>query len=165
MQKIINIIKSKINLDEKSINNIISLLEDGSTIAFIARYRKDMTSNASDETLLKFQEIYEYGLKLIKRKDEILNILKEKNELTPKINELLENALTLTALEDIYEPFKGVKSSRALDAIKNNLDGLANIISSMKYSIDDVKNKAMDIVNSLSMDMGGCLDIDFDVEP
>ena len=77
MQKIINIIKSKIDLDEQSIKNIIALLDDGSTIAFIARYRKDMTSNASDETLLKFQEIYEYGLKLIKRKDEILKAMRQ----------------------------------------------------------------------------------------
>ncbi|MEA3553653.1 MAG: Tex-like N-terminal domain-containing protein [Campylobacterota bacterium] len=147
MQKIINIIKSKIDLDEQSIKNIISLLEDGSTIAFIARYRKDMTSNANNETLLKFQEVYEYGLKLIKRKEDILNILKEKDVLTPKIKTLLDDALTLTALEDIYEPFKGVKSSRAADAIKNNLEGLANIISSMRYSIDDIKYKAKSFLN------------------
>ena len=112
MQKIVNIIKSKIELSEQSIKNIISLLEDGSTIAFIARYRKDMTSNASDETLLKFQEIYEYGLKLIKRKDEILNILKEKAVLTSKIESLLNDAITLTALEDIYEPFNPSSTSK-----------------------------------------------------
>ena len=147
MQNIINIIKNKIELDEQSVKNIITLLDDGSTIAFIARYRKDMTSNASDETLLKFQEIYEYSLKLIKRKDEILNILKEKNELAPKIKELLENGLTLRDLEDIYEPFKGAKSSRASDALKNNLEGLANVISSMRYSIDDVKFKAKSFLN------------------
>ncbi|MEA3499126.1 MAG: Tex-like N-terminal domain-containing protein [Campylobacterota bacterium] len=147
MNNIVNIIKSKINLDEKSINNIIKLLEDGATIAFIARYRKDMTSNATDETLLKFQEVYEYSLKLIKRKDEILNILKEKNELTLKLKDQLENAVTLTAIEDIYEPFKGTKNSRANDAFKNNLEGLANIISSMKYNIDDINYKAKKFLN------------------
>ncbi len=163
MQNIINIIKNKINLDEQSIKNIISLLEDGSTIAFIARYRKDMTSNANDETLLKFQEIYEYGLKLIKRKDEILNILKEKELLSPKLQTLLNDAVTLTSLEDIYEPFKGVKSSRANDAIKNNLEGLANIISSMKYSIDDVKYKAKGFLNqnvkTIDEAIAGAMDI------
>ena len=147
MEKIINIIKSKIDLDEQSIKNIISLLEDGSTIAFIARYRKDMTSNASDETLIIFQETYEYGLKLLKRKEDILKILKEKDVLTHKIQALLDEAITLTALEDIYEPYKGVKSSRASDAIKNNLEGLANLISSMKYSIEDVKHKAKSFFN------------------
>ena len=147
MEKIINIIKSKIDLDEQSIKNIISLLEDGSTIAFIARYRKDMTSNASDETLIIFQETYEYGLKLLKRKEDIVKILKEKDVLTHKIQALLDEAITLTALEDIYEPYKGVKSSRASDAIKNNLEGLANLISSMKYSIEDVKHKAKSFFN------------------
>ena len=67
---IINVIQSKINLDIKYIKNIIELLEDGSTIAFIARYRKDITGNATDETLLKFQEIYEYSQKLLKRKED-----------------------------------------------------------------------------------------------
>ena len=146
-KNIINTIKSKINLDEQSIKNIILLLEDGSTIAFIARYRKDMTSNATDETLLKFQEIYEYSLKLIKRKDEILNILKEKDSLTSKIQTLINDANTLTTLEDIYEPFKGVKNTRASDALKNNLEGLANIISSMKYTKDDIKYKAKSFLN------------------
>lgn len=148
MNKIIDVIKNKISLDEKSIKNIIGLLEDGCTIAFIARYRKDMTSNASDETLLKFQEIYEYSLKLIKRKDEIVNILKEKELLTPKVQTLLDEASTLTSLEDIYEPFKGVKSSRANDAIQNNLEPLANIISSMRHSIEDIEYKAKSFLNN-----------------
>ena len=146
-EKIIDIIKDKIDLDKQSIKNIILLLQDGSTIAFIARYRKDMTSNASDETLLKFQEIYEYGLKFIKRRDDILNIIKEKDALTPKIKCLIESATTITTLEDIYEPFKGVKSTRASDAIKNNLEGLANVISSMRYSIEDINYKAKSFLN------------------
>jgi uncharacterized protein len=147
MQNIIEIIKSKTTLDEKTIQNIIKLLEEGCTIAFIARYRKDLTSNASDETLLKFQEIYEYSLKLIKRKEEILNILKEKEVLDNKLSSLINNAHTLVSLEDIYEPYKGVKSTRADFALKNKLDGLANIISTMKYSIDEVKQKAKQFLN------------------
>lgn len=141
MQTIQEIIKSKISLDGTSIKNIIKLLEDGCTIAFIARYRKDMTGNASDEMLLKFQEVYEYSLKLAKRKDEILHILKEKEMLTPKLQELLDNAVTLTALEDIYEPYKGVKSTKADDALKNGLEGLANTLSCMKYSIEEIEQK------------------------
>jgi len=147
MQNIIDIVKTKIDLNEKCIKNIIALLEEGSTIAFIARYRKDMTGNASDEILLKFQEVYEYGLKLIKRKEDILNILKEKEVLTPKLQDLVNNALTLTILEDIYEPYKGVKSTRADDAIKNGLESFANIISSMRYSKDDIKQKAKEFIN------------------
>lgn len=148
MNKIIELIKTKINLDEKYIKNIIELLEEGSTIAFIARYRKDSTGNATDETLLKFQEVYEYSLKLSKRKEEITNILKEKDSLTPKISTLLQNATTLTALEDIYEPYKGTKNSRADDAVKNGLTNLANIISTMKHTKDEIEHKAKNFFNS-----------------
>ena len=147
MQNIIDIVKTKIDLKETCIKNIIALLEEGCTIAFIARYRKDMTGNASDEVLLKFQEVYEYGLKLLKRKEEISHILKEKEVLTPKLQALVNNALTLTTLEDIYEPYKGVKSTRADDAIKNGLEPLANIISSFKYSKEEIKQKAKGFFN------------------
>ena len=126
---IIETIKTKINLETKYIKNIIELLEDGSTIAFIARYRKDITGNASDETLLKFQEVYEYSQKLLKRKEEIINILKEKDNLNDKLIKLIDAADTLRILEDIYEPFKGTKNTRADDAVKNGLTDLANVIN------------------------------------
>ena len=163
MQKIIELVKSKIDLDKKSIENIINLLEDGCTIAFIARYRKDMTGNATDETLLKFQDIYNYNLKLLKRKDEILEILKEKNIFNNKIKDLLDNADTLTNLEDIYEPYKNSKNSRADFAIENNLESLANIISTMRYSLADIKIKAKSFLNKniLNIDdvIAGAMDI------
>jgi len=144
---IIETIKTKINLETKYIKNIIELLEDGSTIAFIARYRKDITGNASDETLLKFQEVYEYSQKLLKRKEEIVNILKEKDNLNDKLIKLIDEADTLRILEDIYEPFKGTKNTRADDAIKNGLENLANIISTMKYTKNEIEQKAKNFLN------------------
>lgn len=147
MNNIINVIQSKINLDIKYIKNIIELLEDGSTIAFIARYRKDITGNASDETLLQFQEIYEYSQKLLKRKEDITNILKEKDNLNEKLIKLIDEAITLRALEDIYEPYKGVKNTRADDAVKNGLENLANIISTMKYTTHEIEQKAKNFLN------------------
>jgi uncharacterized protein len=107
-----------------------------------------MTGNASDEVLLQFLEIYEYSQKLIKRKEDIESILKDKGELSHKIQDLLNSAQTLTALEDIYEPYKGTKSTRADDAFKNGLEGLANIISSMKYSLDEIDKKSKSFLNS-----------------
>ncbi len=163
MQDIINILKTKIELDEKSIKNIITLLEDGCTIAFIARYRKDLTSNASDEVLLKFQEVYEYSLKLQKRKEEILNLLKEKEVLTEKLKSMISQASSKTALEDIYEPYKGVKSTRADFAIKNNLEGLANIISCMKYTTNEVEQKAKNYLNSNIKDVTTCIKCAMDI--
>lgn len=163
MQNIIDILKTKITLEEKYIKNIITLLEDGCTIAFIARYRKDLTSNASDEVLLKFQEVYEYSLKLIKRKEEILNLLKEKEALTSHLESLIFKATTQTILEDIYEPFKGVKSTRADFAIKNNLEGLANIISCMKYTKDQIRTKANSFLNENIKDIDTCIKAAMDI--
>ena len=145
---ILDIVKSNIDLETKYIKNIIDLLEDGSTIAFIARYRKDVTGNATDETLLKFQEIYEYSQKLLKRKEEIINILKEKDTLSPNLKKQIDEAVTLRALEDIYEPYKGVKNTRADEAIKNGLDNFANIISTMKYTKEDIEKKAKNFFNN-----------------
>lgn len=147
MNKLITQIKTKVSLEEKYIKNIINMLEEGSTIAFIARYRKDLTNNASDEDLLIFQDIYEYSLKLLKRKEEIISILKEKNEFSEKIALQLEKADKLRALEDIYEPFKGVKSTRADNAYKNGLESLANIISCMRYSKEEIISKAKTYIN------------------
>ena len=146
--KIIDIIRSKINLSTKCIKNIIQLLEDGCTIAFIARYRKDITGNASDEILLQFQEVYEYTQKLLKRKEDILNILKEKDNLTEKLKKLIEKSETLRILEDLYEPYKGTKNTRADDAIKNGLENLANIISTMKYTKNEIEQKAKNFLNN-----------------
>ncbi len=146
--KIVEIIKSKIDLDTKYIKNIIELLEDGSTIAFIARYRKDSTGNANDETLLEFQEIYEYTQKLLKRKEEIIHLLKEKDNLTNKLKQLIEDAKTLRVLEDIYEPYKGTKNTRADFAIQNGLENLANIISTMRYRSDEIEQKAKKFFNN-----------------
>jgi uncharacterized protein len=94
------------------------------------------------------QELYEYSLKLLKRKDEILSILKEKEALTAHLEKLIDEANTLTMLEDIYEPFKGVKSTKANVAIENGLEGLANIIMSMRLSKEEVLLKAKSFLNS-----------------
>ncbi|MGB3751697.1 MAG: Tex-like N-terminal domain-containing protein, partial [Arcobacteraceae bacterium] len=145
--QLIELIQSKLNLEKKYIHNIIELLEDGSTIAFIARYRKDSTGNASDETLLKFQEIYEYAQKLLKRKEDIIKILQEKDNLTDTLSKQINDAVTLRALEDIYEPFKGTKNTRADDAFKNGLENLANIISTMKYTKNEIEQKAKNFLN------------------
>jgi len=145
--ELINLIKEKTKLSNKSILNIINLLEEGCTIPFIARYRKDLTGGAADEDLRVFEEVYTYSQKLLGRKDEILNLLKEKNFLNDKVSKQLEEAKTLQALEDIYAPFKDKKSSRTSNAIENGLEPLANIIQSLKYTKDEVTQKAKQFTN------------------
>ena len=144
---LINLLEEKTSFSKTVIQNILKLLDDGCTIPFIARYRKDLTSNATDEQLRDFEEIYNYSLKLLNRKEEIINILKERNFLDEKLLAHINSATTLQILEDIYAPFKDKKSSRTLSAIENGLEPLANIIQSMKYSLDEINQKAKQFIN------------------
>lgn len=145
--ELINLIKEKTQLSNKAIQNIIRLLEEGCTIPFIARYRKDLTGGATDEDLRVFEEVYTYSQKLLNRKEEVINLLKEKNFLNEKVSKQLEEAKTLQALEDIYTPFKDKKSSRTSNAIENGLEPLANIIQSLKYTKEEVNQKAKQFTN------------------
>ena len=144
---LINLLEEKTSFSKGVIQNILKLLDDGCTIPFIARYRKDLTSNATDEQLRDFEEIYNYSLKLLNRKEEIINILKERNFLDEKIKAHINSATTLQMLEDIYAPFKDKKSSRTSTAMENGLEPLANIIQSMKYSLDEINQKAKQFIN------------------
>ncbi len=141
------LLKEKTSFSEATIQNILKLLEEGCTIPFIARYRKDLTSNATDEQLREFEDIYNYSLKLLKRKEEIISILEERNFLDDKIKTHINSAKTLQILEDIYAPFKDKKSSRTSNAIKNGLEPFANIIQSMRYTTQEINQKAKSFLN------------------
>ena len=141
------LLEQKTNLPIKVIENIIKLLDEGCTIPFIARYRKEFTNGATDEQLRDFEEVYEYSKKLLARKEEIKEILKERNFLDDKIEKNLNEAQTLQALEDIYSPFKEKKSSRTSKAIENGLEPLANIIQSMIYNKEECEQKAKQFLN------------------
>ena len=144
---LITLLVEKTKFSKATVENILKLIDEGCTIPFIARYRKDMTSNATDEQLRDFEDIYNYSLKLLGRKEEILSILKERNFLDDKIQNHINSATTLQMLEDIYAPFKDKKSSRTSNAIENGLEPLANIIQSMRYSLDEVNQKAKQFLN------------------
>ena len=144
---LIQLLQNKTNLPINIIENIIKLLEEGCTIPFIARYRKEFTNGASDIELRVFEEVFEYSKKLIQRKDEIKNLLKEKNFLDEKLIKFLDEANSLQALEDIYSPFKDKKSSRTTTALENGLEPLANIIQSMRYTKEECEQKANQFLN------------------
>ncbi|MAD42124.1 MAG: RNA-binding protein [Arcobacter sp.] len=139
---LIKLLKEKTKLSNTSIENIITLLDEGCTIPFIARYRKEKTGNATDEDLRAFEEVFNYSKKLLKRKEDVLNLLDEKNFLNEKIKNSISEAKTIQVLEDIYAPFKDKKSSRTSDAIANGLEPLANIIQSLKYTNEEINQKA-----------------------
>ena len=160
---LIQLLQNKTNLPINIIENIIKLLDDGCTIPFIARYRKEFTNGASDSELRVFEEVFEYSKKLIQRKDEIKNLLKEKNFLDEKLIKFLDEANSLQALEDIYSPFKDKKSSRTTTALENGLEPLANIIQSMRYTKEECEQKANQFLNenikSINEAISGAKDI------
>ena len=142
MQNLITLLTQKTNLKSEYIQNILKLLDEGSTIPFIARYRKEMTGGADDEVLRDFETIYLSSKKLLERKEEVSRLIAERADLTEIIKKSIHEAETLRVLEDIYRPFKEKKSSRASVAVANGLTPLANTLSSARLSTSEFKAEA-----------------------
>ncbi|PHR56378.1 MAG: RNA-binding protein [Arcobacter sp.] len=148
MNNLIHLLEQKTPLKKEHIQNILKLLEDGSTIPFIARYRKELTGGASDDVLRDFEEIYESSKKLLERKSEISRLISERADLSPSLIKSIEEAQTLRVLEDIYRPYKEKKSSRSATAIANGLTPLANILQSARLSEAEFKNKSKEFIRA-----------------
>lgn len=146
MNDLVNLLEEKTSLKKEHINNILKLLDEGSTIPFIARYRKEMTGGASDEALRDFEHIYQSAKKLLERKREIERLISERAVLTDAIKKSIDAADTLRVLEDIYRPFKEKKSSRSATAIANGLTPLANILERARLSQSEFTAKAKGFV-------------------
>ncbi len=146
MQNLITLLTQKTNLKKEHITNILKLLDEGSTIPFIARYRKEMTGGADDEVLREFETIYLSSKKLLDRKEEVSRLISERAVLTDAIKKSIDNAESLRVLEDIYRPFKEKKSSRAGVAIANGLTPLANTLQSARLSTHEFKSEAKKFV-------------------
>ena len=146
MQNLITLLTQKTNLKKEHIQNILKLLDEGSTIPFIARYRKEMTGGADDETLREFETIYVSAKNLLERKEEISRLISERATLTDAISKSITDAETMRALEDIYRPFKEKKSSRATTAVANGLTPLANTLQSARLSTSEFKQEAKKFV-------------------
>jgi len=155
MHNLTVLLAKKTTLNEKQIKNILTLLDKGDTIPFIARYRKELTGGADDEQLRVFHDVYMSAKRLLDRKEEIVNILIERELIDAKLRNEIENAETITAVEDIYRPYKEKKNTRASTALKQGLEPLANILQSAKLNKEaffteakrfvkgEVKNKDM----------------------
>ena len=108
--------------------NIINLIDEGNTIPFIARYRKEMTGSCDDQVLREFNDRLVYLRNLEKRKEEVVKSITEQGKMTDEIAKALDAALTLTEVEDIYRPYKQKKKTRASIAIERGLQPLADFI-------------------------------------
>jgi len=134
---------NELDLAEWQVKKVIKLIDDGNTIPFIARYRKDVTGSLNDETLRKFDERLKYLRNLEEKKEKVIKRIDELGKLTDKLQIKIDNAMTLVELEDIYRPFKSKKSTRASKAKEKGLEPLAQIIlkQEVKESIKKIARK------------------------
>ena len=129
-------LKFEFNLREDYVNNIIQLLDEGCTIPFIARYRKEMHGTCDDQTLRAFSDRLNYLRNLEKRKNEVSNLITEQGNMTEEIQKSLDDAVTLSEVEDIYRPFKPKRKTRASMAIAKGLQPLADFILTQTEGLD-----------------------------
>ena len=139
------ILMSEFSLKNTQVDNIIELINDGKTIPFIARYRKEMTGGASDSLLRDFDERLKYLNSLSERKESVLNLIEEQGKLTDNIRVSLENAMTLQEVEDIYAPFKQKKRTRASVAKEKGLEALSLVLLE---GVEKVEDKAEEFINT-----------------
>jgi len=146
MTPLIERLTQKTGISAKNVANILRLLEEGSTIPFIARYRKEMTGGATDEQLRDFDTVYAYSKKLLERKEEIERLIAERGHMTSQLQSLIDAAQSLQVLEDIYRPFKEKKNTRAASAIAAGLEPLADILQSARLESAEFTRKGSEFV-------------------
>jgi uncharacterized protein len=149
MNPLIHLLEQKTKISKNNIESILKLLEEGATIPFIARYRKEMTGGATDEQLRAFETLYVYSKKLLERKEEVLRLIQERGTLTPELRCMIDTAQTLQILEDIYRPFKEKKNTRAALAIAAGLEPLADILQSGRLERAEFQQKGQAFVKGL----------------
>ncbi|MBI1222068.1 MAG: S1 RNA-binding domain-containing protein [Bacteroidetes bacterium] len=125
-------IGQEINLSEKQVNAVLNLLEEGSSIPFIARYRKEMTGSLDEVKITQIEEAWKKMMELDKRRESILKSIEEQGKLTEELEQKIRNAKDMTQLEDLYLPYKQKRKTRASIARDRGLEPLAKILMSQK---------------------------------
>ena len=129
--QIITEIANDLGVKKHQVEVVLTLLSEGNTIPFIARYRKEATGALDEEEIRKINEVYEYQVNLLKRKEDVIRLIDEKGLLTEELKNEILNASKLVEVEDLYRPYKEKKKTKATEAIKNGLEPLADIF--MKF--------------------------------
>ncbi len=159
----IKILSQEFNINEKYVKNIITLIEEKNTIPFIARYRKELTGSCDDQVLRELNDRLTYLTNLEERKNEVINSITEREKMTDEIMKAIDEALTLSAVEDIYRPFKQKKKTRASVAKQRGLEPLYDIMVAQADKTGDVndfaKNFITDKVPDCESALNGAMDI------
>ena len=155
-ENIIKDIATELNIKESQIEKTLKLLEEGNTIPFIARYRKEATGNLDEEQIRKINEVYEYGVNLLKRKEDVIRLIDEKGLLTDELKDQIMVASKLVEVEDLYRPYKEKKKTKATEAIKNGLEPLAKQI--MAYTTKSKEELVKPFINENVKDENAALE-------
>lgn len=157
-------IASELNIQSKQVDNTISLFDEGASVPFIARYRKERTGGLDEVLITQIRDRQQQLIELDKRRDAILKSVKEQEKLTPELEKIINNAATLTELEDIYLPYKPKKKTKASIAKEKGLEPLAMLIMSqnLRTSLLESANKFINKklgVNDIDEALQGARDI------
>lgn len=144
---ILQTITQEFSLKPEHVNNIVALLDDGNTIPFIARYRKELTGHIDDQVLRELSDRLTYLRNLEERKGEVERSITEQGKMTDEIKQALEAAVTLTEVEDIYRPYKQKKKTRATIAAAKGLTPLADIMLAQEIKEGSAEDIAKEYIN------------------
>ena len=158
-QEIIKEIGVELNIKDKQVMEVLKLLEEGNTIPFIARYRKEATGALDEEIIRKINDVYTYQLNLLKRKEDVIRLIDEKGMMTDELKIKIMNCSKLVEVEDLYRPYKEKKKTKATEAIALGLEPLAKMIMSFpttgdidslckKFINDKVKDTEFAVLNA-----------------
>ena len=156
---------TELSINEKQIKAAVGLLDEGNTVPFIARYRKEVTDGLTDEQLRDISERLNYLRGLNTRKEEVIRLITEQDKMTDDLAIKIASAATLTEVEDLYRPYKQKRKTRAAMAKEKGLDDLANLILSKKASDKEIQKQAEKFldaekgVESISDALAGAKDI------
>ena len=137
--EIIKEISLNLNIKESQVEKTLGLLQEGNTVPFIARYRKDVTGALDEEQIRSIASVYEYQVNLLKRKEDVIRLIDEKGLMTDELKTKIMECTKLVEVEDLYRPYKEKKKTKATDAINNGLEPLAKIIMSFP-TIGDINS-------------------------
>lgn len=145
-EMIIKEIASNLNITEKQVNTVLTLLSEDNTIPFIARYRKEATGALDEETIRSINEVYEYQVNLLKRKEDVIRLIDEKGMLTDELKVQILACSKLVEVEDLYRPYKEKKKTKATEAIALGLEPLAKMMMTFPTT-GSIENLATKFVN------------------
>ena len=142
-EMIIKEIAKDLNITEKQVNVVLELLTEGNTVPFIARYRKEATGALDEEMIRKINEVYEYQVNLLKRKEDVIRLIDEKGMLTEELKNQILGCSKLVEVEDLYRPYKEKKKTKATEAIALGLEPLAKMMMSFPTngSLEEMASK------------------------